>query len=178
MVYDYRSVACRLAEKPLILNSSLFAIIRYACISISYRVLVMKIPRTFLALIIVVGSAACSSGGGSGNSPLPADMHNVTYEVTSSHLDNQFMINFIDEDGNTSEFQEIHIKKEPWRYSFTAQTGTDLYLFVKPLSDLSEMYYATIYVDSEIGSTTTGRGGEAVVSFTILADREDTIEYY
>jgi hypothetical protein len=127
----------------------------------------MRYYWIIMIVLIAVGLTACSSGGGGSSH---ADMHSVVYEVSSSYLDSNFMISYVDENGETVELPNQYVKDEPWRYSFHAKTGTHLYLYVKPLNNYSEMYYVTIHVDSMIASTTSERGADTAVAYIIPAD--------
>ena len=130
----------------------------------------MKCFWMIVVVFIMVGFTACGGGGPRGGSSLSADEHNVMYEVSNSTLDSYFMITYIDEDGKTVELPNLHVVNKPWSYSFIAKNGTYLYLDVKPESNLPDRYYATIYVDSMIGSTISQDAGETAIAYTILSN--------
>jgi hypothetical protein len=69
------------------------------------------------------------------------------------------------------DLPSVNVTNESWTYSFHAKTGTYLYLSATLLGDSSDIFYATIYIDSLKENTTSQKSGApAVVEFTIPAD--------
>ena len=113
-------------------------------------------------LLITLGS--CGGGGAHSSS----DMHTVQYEV-STYSTYPVSITYTDEKGKTVEIQNKYVTDNPWTYTFSAKTGTQLFLSATLLGESDDIFYVTIYVDYVNASSYSqkGSGGPAVLEFAI-----------
>ena len=113
-------------------------------------------------LLITLGS--CGGGGGHSSS----DIHTVQYEV-STYSTYPVSIMYTDENGKTIEIQNKYVTDIPWTYTFSAKTGTHLFLSATLLGESDDIFYVTITVDYVNVSSYSqkGSGGPAVLEFAI-----------
>jgi hypothetical protein len=77
-----------------------------------------------MLLVLLIG---CGGSGGGGDN-LPAGMHRVQYEVSTSIPDPQVSITYIDENGTTQDLNNIDAFTNNWTHTFIAKSGAHLYL--------------------------------------------------
>ena len=124
--------------------------------------------KIYLVCILIITLTGCGGSGGGGSQS--GDMHYVTYEV-STYSSNPVSITYIDENGKTVELASVDVTNKSWTYSFYAKTGTYLYLSATLLGDSTDIFYATLYIDSLKENTMSQKGGTpAVIEVTIPAD--------
>ena len=113
-------------------------------------------------LLLTLGS--CGGGGGHSSS----DIHRVEYEV-STYSTYPVSITYTDENRKTVEIQNKSITDKSWTYTFSAKTGTHLFLSATLLSESDDIFYVTIYVDylNVSSYSQKGSGGPAVLEFAI-----------
>jgi hypothetical protein len=124
-----------------------------------------KIILVFIIIIIIITLTGCSGSGGGGRSGL--NMHTVQY-VVSTYSNNPVAITYINEEGKTVELPSENVSNKDWTYTFSAKNGTHLYLSATLISESTDIFYATIYVDYIKEVTMSQKSGApAVIEFTI-----------
>ena len=120
------------------------------------------LKKYFWIFLITLGS--CGGGGGHSSS----DMHMVEYEV-STYSTYPVSIMYTDENGKTIEIPNKSVTDKSWTYTFSAKTGTHLFLSATLLGESDDIFYVTIYVDYVNVSSYSqkGSGGPAVLEFAI-----------
>jgi hypothetical protein len=129
----------------------------------------LHLRKIILVWITIISLTGCGGSGGSGRSS--RDMHAVQYEV-STYSDNPVSINYIDENGKIIDLPSVNVTSKSWVYTFTAKSGTQLYLSATLQSESDDIFYTTITVDNLQVNTLSQKGsiGSAVLEFTIPAE--------
>jgi hypothetical protein len=125
----------------------------------------------FLPCILFIVMAGCSGSGG-GENDLSPSMHRVQYEVSTSIADPKVSITYIDENGTTQELNNIDAYTHNWSYTFSAKSGTHLYLSSALHSVEDGTINSIIRVDYvEVQRTLNYMSGQsAIAEYTIPAD--------
>ena len=85
--------------------------------------------------------------GGSGNENTQLiDMHAVQYEVSTYSTD-PVSITYHAENGKIIAIPSIYVNEKTWTYTFSAKSGTYLYLSAELLGVSNDIFYTSIYID-------------------------------
>jgi hypothetical protein len=85
--------------------------------------------------------------GGNGNENAQhIDMQTVQYEV-SSYSPVPLFITYSDENGKILTISSIYVNEKTWTYTFSAKSGTYLYLSAELLGGRNDIFYTSIHID-------------------------------
>jgi hypothetical protein len=119
----------------------------------------------------------CSGSKSGSEDHLPPGMHYVRYEVSLSpdEFDEKYYasITYIDENGKTVNLSSVTgFEDNNWTYTFSATSGTKLYLSAKIIGNMMGTIHSDIYVDSNMIQDTLSHMPEApaTAEYTIPSD--------